>query len=118
MNFSANPFTGDVSILVDANAVITSVKNLVLTNHYERPFHPEIGSSVTQLLFNDASSLTANYIQQAIEEVIENFEPRVTLQSVVVQLLPDQNSFQATITFFVLNIQAPITINMLLKLTR
>ena len=56
-----------------------SIRNLLLTNHYDRPFHPEIGSNIPALLFENHGPVTANQLQRAIEEVIQNFEPRARL---------------------------------------
>lgn len=116
LNFIPNPLTGDVSAITGTDAVINSVKNLVETNHYERPFHPEIGSGVENLLFYN--SLAASYIQKAISDTINNFEPRATLQSVVVNVTPDANSFIATITVLIKNVSDPVIIKSYLKLLR
>ncbi len=117
-NFIPHPLTGDVSKTLDAAAIKASIKNLVLTNHFERPFHPEIGSGVAQLLFENATPLTAIYIQRAIQDVLNNFEPRATLQSVNVSLDPDKNGFQVDIVFFINNVPNPINIDFFLQKLR
>ena len=60
LNFTANPITGDVATVTDVNAVKRSVRNLLLTNHYDKPFHPEIGSNVTSLLFEICKPVRCN----------------------------------------------------------
>ena len=72
----------DISKLTDFTAVKRSVRNLVLTNFYEKPFHPEIGSGVRDILFEPMTPLTAHVLTRKIEEVIENFEPRAILVGV------------------------------------
>jgi phage baseplate assembly protein W len=104
LSFVANPVRKDIGILYDFDAVKASVVNLVLTKHYERPFHPEIGCNVTAMLFENISSITALSIQRSIQDVIQNFEPRVQLNSVVVTENYQEDGYAVTITFYVLNI--------------
>lgn len=118
LSFVANPVRKDISTLSDADAVKQSVINLVLTKHYERPFHPEIGCNVTALLFENITSVTALSIKRSIEDVIQNFEPRVQLQSVVVNVDPDANGYNVTITFFVLNVRDLVTVDFFLERLR
>ena len=84
-------------------SVKRSVRNLILTNIYEKPFHPEIGSGIRELLFEPLSPITAFVLSQRVEDVIENFEPRARL--VGVRALPDldRNSYEITIEFYVQN---------------
>ena len=118
LTFKKHPVKNDLVLSVDDKAVIRSVRNLILTNHYERPFHPEIGSNVRKMLFEPISPLTANYLQREIEDTIRNFEPRVRLQQVLVQTSPDSNSYSAIISFFINNNTAPTTINFVLQRLR
>jgi hypothetical protein len=118
LSFIANPVRKDISTLSDADAVKRSVVNLVLTKHYERPFHPEIGCNVTALLFENVSSITALSIRRSVEDVIQNFEPRVQLQSVAVNVNPDANGYDVTITFFVLNVRDLVTVDFFLERLR
>ena len=93
----------DISKLADFTAVKRSVRNLILTNPYEKPFHPEIGSGVRDMLFEPMSALTAHVLTRQIENVIENFEPRAKIIGVSAQPNLDRNEYQVTINFFVLN---------------
>ena len=104
LNFSPHPNTKDITKKTDIEAVKQSVKNLVLTRHYERPFHPEIGSNVTDILFEPMTPLTANLLTKQISEVITNFEPRARLVSVNANPRLDQNEYEVTINFYVVNI--------------
>lgn len=118
LTFTMHPVRKDVVISIDDQAVIRSVRNLILTNHYERPFHPEIGSNVRKMLFEPISPLTANYLQREIEDTIKNYEPRVKLQQVIVQVEPDYNYYQAIISFYINNRTEPTTVNFILQRLR
>lgn len=118
LTFTMHPVKKDVVLSVDDQAVIRSVRNLILTNHYERPFHPEIGSNVRKMLFEPISPLTANYLQREIEDTIKNYEPRVKLQQVIVQVEPDYNYYQAIISFYINNRTEPTTVNFILQRLR
>ena len=93
----------DISKVQGVQSVKRSVRNLILTNIYEKPFHPEIGSGIRELLFEPLSPITAFVLSQRVEDVIENFEPRARL--VGVRALPDldRNSYEITIEFYVQN---------------
>ena len=95
--------SNDITKVTDIQAVKRSIRNLVLTNHYEKPFHPEIGSGVRGILFEPMTPLTAYVITQQIEIVIENFEPRASLMSVHAKPDLDRNSYECTIEFYVKN---------------
>ena len=101
--FSAKGVSKDISKVTDIQAVKRSVRNLVLTNHYEKPFHPEIGSGVRDMLFEPMTPITANILTRKIEDVIENFEPRAKLISVRAQPNLDRNEYECTIQFYVIN---------------
>lgn len=118
LNFIANPVTGDVSVKYDVNAIKQSVKNLVMTQNYERPFHPEIGSQVYSLLFDQFSPITQIVLKEAITNTILNFEPRVVLESVDVVLNNDDQSADVTIIFSIINTQQPIVLDLTLRRTR
>ena len=101
--FSKKQGSGDVNKITDIEAVKRSVRNLVLTNFYEKPFHPEIGSGIRDILFENMSPITASVLAKKVEDVIENFEPRARLISV--RALPnlDRNEYEMTIEFFINN---------------
>jgi len=118
LNFIAHPMTGDVSKKFDEFAIKQSVKNLILTNHYERPFHPEIGSQITGLMFENWSPMIQSVIRQSIINTITNFEPRVRLIDILVNPSPDENSIYVEITFKIVNTETPLTIDITLDRTR
>ena len=101
--FGRKPVSGDVNILTDITNIKRAVRNLVLTNIYEKPFHPEIGSGVRDMLFENMTPLTSIILSKKVEEVIENFEPRVRLMSVSARPDLDRNIYEMTIEFFIIN---------------
>ena len=101
--FNKKATSKDISKVTDIQAVKRSIRNLVLTNHYEKPFHPEIGSGVRGILFEPMTPLTAHILTRKIEDVIENFEPRARLMSVRAQPNLDRNEYECTVEFFVVN---------------
>ena len=101
--FAKKATSKDISKVTDIQAVKRSIRNLVLTNHYEKPFHPEIGSGVRGILFEPMTPLTAHILTRKIEDVIVNFEPRARLISVRAQPNLDRNEYECTIEFFVVN---------------
>ena len=108
LNFTANPVTGDVTMVTDVNAVKRSVRNLLLTNHYDRPFHPEIGSNIQNILFQNFGPITGNQLSRAIEELIVNFEPRAKVETVECYPLSDQNKYDVRIYFYIENLPAEL----------
>lgn len=116
--FSAHPNTKDITKKRDEDAVKQALKNLILTNYYERPFHSEIGSPVRALLFELATPLTSHMMQRGIIDVIENFEPRVKVMDVTVNMKDQTNACSVSITFEIVGIQTISQLNLTLERTR
>lgn len=118
LRFTAHPVKKDVTKHVDEMAVINSVKNLILTNHYERPFQPEIGSNIQRLLFENMDNITASAIQREILQTINNYEPRVIVETITVSPDVDNNSYSIGMQFYIVNRTEPISIQFFLQRTR
>lgn len=118
LNFAAHPVTKDISIRYDVDAIKASVRNLILTNNYERPFHAEIGSPISKLLFENATPMLSVMLERAITQTISNFEPRVILTSVIADVVPDNNSVYVTINFQIVNVVTIQTLSLILARTR
>ena len=101
--FSRKSSDSDISKVTDIQAVKRSIRNLVLLNPYEKPFHPEIAGGVREMLFELMTPITAQIIAQQVENVIDNFEPRARLVGVRVQPDMDRNLYELTIEFYVVN---------------
>ena len=118
LNFGRNVVTGDVNRLTDVEAVKRSVRNLINTSHFERPFHPEIGSDVRRMLFEPMTPLTALNLQRKVGEVLNNFEPRIKLVQILARPDLDRNSYHLTIMFYVIGSSEPITVETFLERLR
>ena len=118
LDFGRNRITNDVNKLTDVEAVKRSVRNLINTNHYERPFHPELGSDVRSMLFEPMTPLTALNLQRKVAEVLNNFEPRINLQQVLASPDLDKNSYALKILFYVVGSNQPVEVETFLERLR
>jgi hypothetical protein len=116
--FPIHPNRDDITPLKDLEAVKQSVKNLVLTNFFERPFHPEIGGNVTSKLFEPADKFTAIEIRDEIKEVLKKYEPRVNGVNVEVFDNLDANAFIVNIAFNVIYLQVETEVSFNLQRLR
>jgi phage baseplate assembly protein W len=118
LNFTAHPVTKDIVRKYDEEAIKASVKNLVLTQNYERPFHSEIGSQIRGLLFEPATPMLNVMLKRAITDTIINFEPRVRLNEVLVTISPDNNEVYVSIYFTIINTTKPLQVSLVLTRSR
>ncbi len=118
LSFEAHPITGDVAKRYDADAIKRSIRNLVMTMHFERPFNSELGSSVYGLLFEPAGPMLDIVLKKEITYTITNWEPRAELLDVTVNVLPDNNTVNITIMFRIVNTTEPIRMELTLRRTR
>ena len=101
--FGKKSSNSDIQDITDVKAVKRSIRNLVLLNHYEKPFHPEIASGVRDMLFELMTPVTAQILARKIEDVINNFEPRARLVGVTAIPNLDRNEYEVSIEFYVVN---------------
>ena len=118
LDFTRHPVTNDVVKIEDVNAVKRSVRNLVNTQFYERPFHPELGCGVRDLLFENFTPMTGIFIRRKIEEVLTNYEPRANITSIGVNEDEDRNGISIEVNFYVLNLPNPVSVTTTLKRIR
>jgi len=118
LNFTKHPVTRDITRRYDDNAIKQSIKNLLLTRNFERPFHSEIGSPIRAMLFELPGPMFTNMLQRAIIDVINNFEPRVEILDVRIDDSVDANSVYITLEFKIVNTERPITLDLALERTR
>lgn len=111
-------YGADIVKRYDEQAIKASVRNLILTSNYERPFHPEIGTQISSLLFEPATPMLSAVLERAIRTTINNFEPRVDLNDVQCVVNDDSNSVDVSIIFTILNTQTPQVLNLVLERTR
>jgi phage baseplate assembly protein W len=118
LTFNRLPVTNDVALSYDEKSVIRSVRNLLLTNFYDRLFQPEIGSNLNKLLFENVDSLTASLLQNEIINVIKNYEPRASINDINVTPNEDNNTYSVSLSFFIGNNSTPTAVNLLLQRSR
>ena len=118
LDFTRNAVTNDVNVVDDVISVKRAVKNLVQTNFYERPFQPELGCGVRELLFENFTPMTKVFLERKIEEVIVNYEPRVNLQNVAVDDDQDKNRLVVDIYFYVVGVPGPQVVQTFLQRVR
>jgi phage baseplate assembly protein W len=117
-SFTAHPETGDVLKKIDNNAIKQSATSLINTAFGERPFNPDLGSSLRALLFEPIDFITTEAIKKSIEYTLTNFEPRVVLDSVTVDPFEDKNAYEVSIYFSVIGINQPTSVSITLERLR
>jgi len=118
LTFGIHPSTGDVLKRTDEDAVKTSIKNLILTKNFERPFHPEIGCQVYNLMFENFTPITSEVARRTIESVITAYEPRARLIDIRIEQTDDVNEMAITVEFTMINSDRPLTITTFLNRAR
>ena len=106
-SFQTNPLSNDLIALKNESAIARSVRNLVLTGQGERPFQPVLGTGVSRLLFENMDKLTASSIRSEIRTTIENYEPRVEINEILVEPDFEGNAFHVTLQYFIIGIDVP-----------
>ncbi len=106
-SFQTNPLSNDLIALKNESAIARSVRNLVLTIQGERPFQPVLGTGVSRLLFENMDKLTASAIRSEIRNTIENYEPRVEINEILVEPDFEGNAMHVTLQYFIIGIDVP-----------
>ncbi len=108
--FAPHPYSKDILTKKGVDAVKASIQNLILTKNYERPFHPEIGSQVSALMFENFIPSTIVAIERSIRNTIEKFEPRAIILDVQIVDKSDSNAIDIEVTFKLNNVALPVTV--------
>ena len=118
LKFLIHPFKRDIIALTDIDAIKNAVKNLVLTNFYERPFRPFLGGNVTAVLFENVDYFSALKIKESILSVLNTHEPRISNINIQVYDDADKNSYRVDITFSIIGKQPNYEISFFLNRLR
>ena len=116
--FTRKPGTNDVALSYDAQAVTRSIRNLILTNPYERLWNPNISTNLGALLFENISPISADLIESEIKLLLRNFEPRAILADLVVTPKPENNAYSVYLSYYLENATIPTTVTLLLERNR
>lgn len=108
--FSPHPHSKDILTRKNSDAVKASIQNLILTKNYERPFHPEIGSQVNNLMFENMMPSTISALDKSIRDTITKFEPRATILEVNIIDNSDSNAIDIEVIFALNNVSEPVTV--------
>ena len=106
-SFQTSPLNNDLIALKNESAIARSVRNLVLTIRGERPFQPILGTGVSRLLFDNMDKLTASAIRSELRTTIENYEPRVEINEIIVEADFERNAFDVTLQYFIIGMDVP-----------
>lgn len=117
-DLTINPISGDLALKVNEESIKESLKNLILTDRGERLFQPNLGSDIRASLFENATPVALKILEERVKDVINNFEPRVSLIDVDVASLYDDNKVQITIYFYVKNREDPISVDIFIERVR
>ena len=118
LNFTKHPLTNDLVMKKGAAAINQSLKNIVQTAFYERPFNPELGCGVRELLFEPFTPMTKVFLERKIEEVLINYEPRVEVQNIAIDDDQDRNRLVVDIYFYVVGVPGPQVVQTFLQRVR
>lgn len=117
--FKANPFTGDIGRKTQAEAVKQSIRNIVLTNKYERLRNPRFGSRISRFLFEPFNdNKTADEIAEEIERSIQKYEPRAIVEDITVRSDEEQNAISVVLVYSIQNVERQETLNLTLYRVR
>jgi phage baseplate assembly protein W len=117
-SFDVNPLTGLLATVMNEDSVNQSIRNLVLTNKYERYEQPLLGSKIQALLFEPFTPIVQQQLQSQISETISNYEPRATVVEVVVAPMEDQNALSCSVVYSLINIPQQIHLSLILTRVR
>ena len=118
LDFLQNTATKDIQKIEDVDAVKRSVRNLINTNYYERPFRPQLGSNLRAMLFELYSPQMSHAISKEIDLLIKNYEPRARLVNVKTNSDPERNGYEVSISFYVVNFPEPVAVEAFLERLR
>lgn len=117
-NYTVHPIKKDLTRLVNEDAVKRSIKNIILTNYYERRFRPRFGSNIRKYLFDNITPITLSAIEADVRSALKTYEPRANVINVIVSAGNDDNSVDISITFSTINKLQPITVTATVGLDR
>ncbi len=117
-SFGENPGTGDVNKKINAEAIKQSVRNLLLTKKYERPFQPELFSQLYDLLFENFTSTTRYTLEKVIKNVLKAYEPRINVLDVNITNNPSSNALGISLSYEIVALNITTTQSIILERTR
>jgi phage baseplate assembly protein W len=117
-NFTPHPATADIVKVQDEEAVRSAIRNLIQTKNFDRPFHPEIGCGIHNLLFDNFTPLTIQLARKAVGDILRAYEPRAEILDIQVTSPQDSNDLTITVIFRLINSDNPVKVTTILNRTR
>ena len=117
-NFTSHPATADIVKVEDEDAVRSAIRNLIQTKNFDRPFHPEIGCGIHNLLFDNFTPLTIQLAKKAVGDILRAYEPRAEILDIQVTSPQDSNDLSITVIFRLINSDNPVKVTTILNRTR
>ena len=118
LKLTLHPIRKDIIPLRDDEAIKNSVKNLVLTNFFERPFQPQVGANLRGLLFEPADAITKYELSDGIKQVLIDYEPRIRVTKVGIQDESDRNAYRITLHFQIIEMDLNTEVEIVLQRLR
>ena len=118
LSFTKNPATKDVARIFDVQAIKRAVKNIILTNKYEKPFNSDFGCNLRGFLFENITEPLLVIIKDRVAMAIEKYEPRVSVEDVVVKEDIDKNGINIMVSFLINGTEAPVSVSTFLQRVR
>ena len=118
LSFTKNPATKDVAKVFDIQAIKRAVKNIILTNKYERPFNPDFGCNLRGFLFENITDPILVLMKDRISTAIEKYEPRVSVEDIVINEDIENNGVNIMVSFLVTGAEEPVTVSTFLQKVR
>jgi len=117
-DFIPHPVSGDIIPLKDADAIKRAVRNLLLTGHYERPFSPNIGGNLKQLLFEPINSMTQLSIEILIRDTLRLYEKRISIIECKVTPMETEDGYNVNLLFGIDQLSEFVTVDFFLERLR
>jgi len=117
-NLSMNPMNGDIAKITNETAIKRAIRNILLTDTYERVWLPQLGTNVQSTLFEQATALTLKELRDRILFSIEKYEPRVNILDVIVSYIEERDTVHAKIVFAIRQTSSPIEVDVFLDRVR
>lgn len=118
INLDKHPLNGSLARTTNENAVKQSIRNIIMTDMYERPYQPKLGSKIHSLLFEPMDELTTPLLERTIEDAIRLFEPRASLRYVRITPVESRNEYTINIVFSLVNTIGDIQMDLIIKRIR
>lgn len=118
LSLKKHPIRKDIIPLKDDAAIKNAIRNLLVTNAFERPFQPSLGANLRGLLFEPADAITRIALKENIRKVITRYEPRVSIRNIVINDMSDENAYSIIVEFLIKNIEAESSVEIILRRLR